>query len=79
MQNVNTYRSLEEIQARKDVLLAELRNSNKEINKHWKELFGNKNTKRKRNGFSMSSLMSTSVGVFDGIVLLWKLYRKFKR
>jgi hypothetical protein len=28
---------------------------------------------------SVQGLMTTSAGVFDGLLLVWKLYRKFKK
>lgn len=77
-QNVKPYQSIADIQQRKELLLSELRKSNKEINILCKDLFTHKDSKKKK-GFSMSSVMNTGMGIFDGAMLAWKLYRKFKR
>ena len=36
-------------------------------------------TARRGKKMSMQGLMTTSAGVFDGLLLVWKLYRKFKK
>lgn len=75
-----TFRSLDEIRDRKDVLLADIRKDDQQIKALWGQLFAKREpisalTPSKR----ISSLMATGAGVFDGILLGWKLYRKFKR
>lgn len=74
-----TYRSLEAIQARKEYLLKDIRNDDEKIRTLWGSLFHkpdllvSSNTPSKR----INSLMTTGAGVFDGLILAWKLYRKF--
>lgn len=75
-----SYRSLEEIRDRKDHLLSEIRRDDQQIKALWGNLFPKQQpmaalTPSRR----ISSLMATGAGVFDGILLGWKLYRKFKR
>ena len=75
-----SYRSLEEIRDRKDLLLQEIRRDDQQIKTLWGELFPKQQpmaalTPSKR----ISSLMATGAGVLDGILLGWKLYRKFKK
>lgn len=76
----NVYRSLDEIRDRKDALLDEIRKDDQQMKRLWGQLFTKPEplsalTPSKR----ISSLVSTGAGVFDGILLGWKLYRKFKR
>lgn len=35
--------------------------------------------KSAKKGFKLSSLLSSSVGIIDGALFAWKIYRKFKR
>ena len=75
-----SYRSLDEIRDRKDVLLADIRKDDQQIKALWGQLFAKREpisalTPSKR----ISSLMTTGAGILDGILLGWKLYRKFKR
>lgn len=72
------YKSLEAISDRKDVLLKEIRKDEKQVRQLWNQLFAKPEpmsalTPSKR----ISSMMSTGAGVLDGVILGWKLYRKF--
>lgn len=78
MQQQPTYRSLEELQQRKEQILTAIRNDNKAIGKNWQSLFYNHESSRKK-GFSMATLVNTGAGLFDGFMLAWKLYNKFRR
>ena len=75
-----SYRSLDEIRDRKDLLLDDIRRDDQQIKALWGQLFAKPEplsalTPSKR----ISSLMATGAGVLDGILLGWKLYRKFKK
>lgn len=72
---LQTYRSLEEIRMRKEMLRREIQKDNGQIKSTWDGLFHTEKatTPSKR----MSGFMSTGAGVMDGIILGWKLYRKF--
>ena len=72
-----TYGSLEAIRNRKRELRKQLQTSDSEIRVMWKELFHRPEPTTK--SMRMSSLMSTGAGILDGLILGWKLYRKFKR
>ena len=78
--NVQVYTTLRSIEERKMQLLKEIRKDNHQINKLRKQLFAKPTalTSRK-NRMSVQGLMSTGAGVFDGLLLAWKLYRKFKK
>lgn len=80
MEQHKTYRTLEDIELRKDEIRAQLRKSDKQMKQQWHSLFQKPDplsslspTKR------MASLVSNSIGVFDAVLLTWKLYRKFKK
>lgn len=78
--NVQVYTTLRSIEERKMQLLKEIRKDNNQINKLRKQLFAKPTalTSRK-NRMSVQGLMSTGAGVFDGLLLAWKLYRKYKK
>jgi len=76
---MQTYQSLKEIRMRKDMLLKDIHKDDKQIKKLWADLFHSPvspalQTPTKR----LSGLMNTGAGVLDGLILGWKLYRKFK-
>jgi hypothetical protein len=77
--NKTTYRSLEAIQARKDYLLKDIRNDDQKIRSLWGNLFHKPDmlVSTKTPSKRINSLMTTSAGIFDGIILAWKLYKKF--
>ena len=75
----HSYRSLEAIQARKEYILKDIQKDDQQIRTLWGNLFHkpamlvSSKTPSKR----INSLMTAGAGVFDGIILAWKLYRKF--
>ena len=75
----NSYMSLEQIRDSKEALRDEIRRDEDQIRQLWGQLFTKPEplsalTPTKR----ISTLMSTGAGVLDGIILGWKLYRKYK-
>lgn len=77
-QQDTTYHSLEEIRAKKESLRDSIREDDRQIQALWHSLFQKPDmltaaTPSKR----LSSLFSTGAGIFDGLLLGWKLYRKF--
>ena len=77
MRKTETYNTLHEIKLRKEAILSEIKLSNQQINILWKDLFRKPEPNKK--GFTLASLMTTGAGVADGFMLVWKLYRKFKK
>jgi len=71
------FTNLHDIHARKDQVLKEIRRDSDQINKLRNNLFKKEVSKNKR--FGMSNMISAGTGVFDGLLLVWKLYRKFKK
>ncbi len=79
-QNLSTYSTLQSIQDRKLQLRKEIRRDNDQINKLSKQLFAKPAPlMTKRGKLNVNGLMATGAGVFDSVLLIWKLYRKFKR
>lgn len=74
-----TFKSLDDIDRRKRELLRGIRRDQKEMSKLCSEIFRPQKKKQKQKGFKLSSILSSSVGVIDGALFAWKLYRKFKR
>lgn len=75
----NTYKTLSEIRQRKATLQKEIKVSNKEIGKLWKNLTSPVTSHKKKKSFGISSILNMGMGTIDGIILAWKLYRKFKK
>lgn len=72
------YKSLDDISLRKAQLLDDIRKDQKKMGAMWNEMFRHEQKSRKK-GMSLQSIMSTGMGVLDGALFAWKLYRKFKR
>ena len=76
-----SYHSIEEIQMRKSLLLKDIQKDSDKIDHQWHSLF------RKPAGLSkdttpskrITSFMNMGAGFLDGALLVWKLYRKFKK
>jgi hypothetical protein len=76
-----SFTTLKAISDRKAQLLKEIRKDSTQITKLRQQLFSKPTalTTRKNKGMRMQGLMSTGAGVLDGLILVWKLYRKFKK
>lgn len=76
-----SYTTLEEIQLRKAMLLAEIQKDSNRLGNDWRSLFqkpdalNRKATPSKR----FNSLLNTGAGFLDAAIFGWKLYRKFKK
>ena len=77
-QQQTSYGSLDELQLRKERILNEIRKNNNEIGQKWHSLFYN-NTPGRKKGLNMATIVNTGTGLFDGFMLAWKLYNKFRR
>lgn len=75
------YNSLTEIRLRKELLRKDIEADEARIKTLWKSLFTKPDalSKKASPGKRMQSLFSIGAGAFDGALLAWKLYRKFKR
>lgn len=76
-----SYTTIEEIQLRKTMLQTEIQKDSNKLSNEWRSLFkkpealDRKASPTKR----FNSLLSTGAGLFDAMILGWKLYRKFKK
>ena len=75
--NQPTYTTLRSIEDRKLQLLREIRKDNEKMNKLRRQLFAK--PQPTKGGKRMQTLMTTSVGMLDGALFAWKLYRKFRK
>ncbi len=81
MDNFFEYKSLDDIRRRKETLRNEIQEDDKKIKNLWEEmsrpsdLFSKSASPSKR----ITGLMSTGAALFDGVMLGWKLYRKFRK
>lgn len=76
-----SYQSIEEIRLRKAALLKDIEADGAKIEEKWRSLFKKPEALSKPATPSqrITGLVSTGAGLLDGIMLGWKLYRKFKR
>lgn len=77
LEKQNDFTSLEEIRLRKEKVLTDIREDSRQINKLWSDLFRD-DTPRKK-GITLSSVINTGMSFMDGFLLVWKLYKKFKK
>ena len=75
------YHSLADIRMRKEAIRKDIEKDEVKFNKLWNSLFhkpvalsSSASTSKRLN-----SLLSIGMGALDGTLLVWKLYRKFKR
>lgn len=68
------YKSLDDIRARKEQLRRELRQDNHSMKTQWNTLFHKEESNLPSHRFA--NVMSTSMSVFDGLILAWKLYNR---
>lgn len=78
---VSSYQSIGEIRLRKAALQKEIEADSAKIDEKWHSLFKKPEALSKSATPSqrISGIISSGAGVLDGILLVWKLYRKFKR
>ncbi len=78
---VSSYQSIEEIKLRKAELLKDIEADSAKIDEKWHSLFQKPKALSKSATPSqrISGLISSGASVLDGVLLAWKLYRKFKR
>lgn len=78
---MSSYQSIEEIRLRKAALQKEIEADSAKIDEKWHSLFKKPEALLKSATPSqrISGIISSGAGVLDGILLVWKLYRKFKR
>lgn len=77
-QQIPAYRSLEELQRGKEQILEKIRKDSADFGSKWHSMFYD-NTASSKKGLNMSTLINTGAGLFDGFMLAWKLYKKFKK
>lgn len=76
-----TYNSLAEIRLRKEFIRKDIEMDDAKIKKLWHTLFTKPDalSKNASKGKRLQSMFNIGAGAFDGALLAWKLYRKFKR
>lgn len=78
---VASYQTIEEIRLRKTALQKDIEADEAKIGEKWHSLFKKPKALCKSASPSqrISGLISSGAGVIDGLLLAWKLYRKFKK
>ena len=71
--------SLEDIAAYKDKLRKQIEHEDEEkIASAWNELFHKEEPAPQNKAQKIARMLSLGTGVFDGVLLGWKLYRKYQ-
>lgn len=75
------YNSLNDIRLRKESLRKGIEADDRKIKALWGSLFTKPDafSKDASRGKRIASMISIGTGAFDGALLAWKLYRKFKK
>jgi hypothetical protein len=77
---IQTYSSLGDIRLRKSKIKKEITDNEKEIAMLWKSLFRSDSDKAFQTpSKKITNFLKTGAGLLDGIILGWKLYRRFVR
>lgn len=76
---IKQYNSLRDLKEYKDALNKKLKADEDEIKRLWNILFKPVKSGPKTPTQRIQSALSLGTGVVDGIILGWKLYRKFKK
>lgn len=79
--STTTYTTIDEIRARKALLLKDIQKDSERMDSQWHSLFHKPAalTKSATASQRITSLVNAGAGMLDGILLAWKLYRKFKK
>lgn len=73
------FKSLSDIRAYKDTLHGEIKKDEEQIGLLWNDLFHTSESKENPSPTQrFTNMFNIGAGIFDGIILGWKLYRKFK-
>lgn len=72
------YKTLHDISRRKAEILNSIRKDQKMMGELWNDMFKPQKKSGKK-GLSLQTIMNTGVGVVDGALFAWKMYRKFKK
>lgn len=73
------FNSIDDIERHKSALRGKIDEKEREIQRLWNELFHEKKTAAETPSARMTKMISLGTGVFDGALLGWKLYRRFKK
>ncbi|MCD7714574.1 MAG: hypothetical protein LUI08_06590 [Prevotella sp.] len=80
MDEEKVYHSIDDMRRRRKQLKKEIAATEKEISHLWRNLFHKHGRKGSVSRMGrIGSVVSTGVSVVDGALLVWKLYRRFKR
>ena len=76
---IKQYNSLRDLKEYKDALNKKLKADEDEIKRLWNDLFKPAKSGPKTPAQRIQSALSLGTGIVDGLILGWKLYRKFKK
>lgn len=79
--STTSYNSIDEILARKALLRKDIEKDSERLDQQWHSLFKKPAALAKSSSPSqkLTSVISAGASALDGALLVWKLYRKFKK
>lgn len=72
-----TFNSLADIRTYKDTLKKKITQDENKIGDLWKDLFHSEEPEARTRGQKWAHIFKVGTNMFDGIMLGWKLYKKF--
>lgn len=78
MANSTNISTIAELKAQEELVRAQLKTEEKEIARRWNELFKKGKSLPKTPAERAMSLFTKGSGAIDGLILGWKLYKKFR-
>lgn len=72
------FRSLTDIRDYKEDLRKQIERDESSIAEKWDDLFHKEEPEPQNKAQKITKMLSLGTGVFDGVMLGWKLYRKYK-
>lgn len=70
------FHTIRDIRQQRENVLSDIRKDSDQMETLWKGMFKHE---QKKKGLTVASVLNTGTGLLDGLLLVWKLYRKFKR
>lgn len=80
IEDIHTYQSLDDIKTQKNIIKKDIAANEKNISRLWNNLFRKDTPKMAATpSYRISQIFTTGASVLDGLILGWKLYRRFKK
>ncbi|MBP3838176.1 MAG: hypothetical protein ILA04_03455 [Prevotella sp.] len=79
IKNNTAYHSLSQIKEQKEAIRNSIQEDDRRMKELWNKLFHHEPTHLKTPTKRFAGIMNTGANLLDGLILGWKLYRKFNK